>query len=63
MTISPRDAEWREELRQALTAKQRTSIPRAKMPELQAAYRVTCNHEVNQGLSVEMAVLERFPLS
>lgn len=58
MTISPRNAEWREELRQALTAKQRTSIPRAKMPELQAAYRVTCNHEVNQGLSVEMAVLE-----
>ncbi len=58
MTISPRDAKWREELRQSLSAKQRTSIPRAKMPELPADYRVTCNHEVNQGLSTEMAVLE-----
>ncbi|MDE6152540.1 MAG: NADPH-dependent glutamate synthase [Muribaculaceae bacterium] len=58
MTISPRDAEWREELRQAHNAKYRTSIPRAKMPELPAGYRVTCNNEVNQGLSTEMAVLE-----
>ncbi|MBD5365511.1 MAG: NADPH-dependent glutamate synthase [Bacteroides sp.] len=58
MTISPRDAQWREDLRQSLSAKQRTSIPRAKMPELPAGYRVTCNHEVNQGLSTEMAVLE-----
>ncbi len=58
MTISPRDAQWREDLRQSLSAKQRTSIPRAKMPELSASYRVTCNHEVNQGLSTEMAVLE-----
>ena len=58
MTISPREAGWREDLRQALSAKQRTSIPRAKMPELPAGYRVTCNHEVNQGLSAEMAVLE-----
>lgn len=58
MTISSRDAEWREELRQAHNAKYRTSIPRAKMPELPASYRVTCNNEVNQGLSTEMAVLE-----
>ncbi|MCM1450557.1 MAG: NADPH-dependent glutamate synthase [Clostridiales bacterium] len=57
-TISPRDAGWREELRQAHTAKERTAIPRAKMPELPPHYRVTCNHEVNQGLSTEMAVLE-----
>jgi len=57
-TISSRDAEWREELRQAHNAKYRTSIPRAKMPELPAGYRVTCNNEVNQGLSTEMAVLE-----
>lgn len=57
-TISPRDAGWREELRQAHTAKERTAIPRAKMPELPPQYRVTCNHEVNQGLSTEMAVLE-----
>ena len=57
-TISPRDAVWREELRQSHPAKYRTSIPRAKMPELSAHYRVTCNNEVNQGLSTEMAVLE-----
>lgn len=57
-TISPRDASWREELRKAHTPKQRTEIPRVKMPELPAGYRVTCNEEVNQGLSAEMAVLE-----
>lgn len=53
-----RDAEWREELRKAMSAKERTSIPRVKMPELPADYRVTCNEEVNQGLSAEQAVLE-----
>lgn len=58
MTISPRNAKWREELRLAHNAKYRTSIPRAMMPELPAGYRVTCNSEVNQGLSAEMAVLE-----
>lgn len=57
-TISPRDAAWREELRKARTVKERTSIPRARMPELPAAYRVTCNEEVNQGLSAGQAVLE-----
>lgn len=57
-TISPRDAAWREALRKARTAKERTSIPRARMPELPAAYRVTCNEEVNQGLSAGQAVLE-----
>lgn len=57
-TISPRDAAWREELRQAHTAKERAAIPRAKMTELPPAYRVTCNEEVNQGLSREQAVLE-----
>lgn len=57
-TISPRDAEWREELRKAHSPKERTAIPRVKMPELDAAYRVTCNEEVNQGLSAEAAVVE-----
>ncbi|MDE6802713.1 MAG: NADPH-dependent glutamate synthase [Muribaculaceae bacterium] len=57
-TIAPRDAEWREQLRKAHTPKQRMAIPRVKMPELPADYRVTCNEEVNQGLSDEMAVLE-----
>ncbi len=57
-TISPRDAEWREELRKAHTAKERREIPRAKMPELPASFRVTCSAEVNQGLSSGQAVLE-----
>lgn len=53
-----RDAAWREELRGAITAKERTAIPRAKMPMLSGEYRVTCNEEVNQGLSDEQAVVE-----
>ncbi len=57
-TISPRDAAWREELRKAHSPKERTAIPRAKMTELSPAYRVTCNEEVNQGLSREQAVVE-----
>ncbi|MDE6032941.1 MAG: FAD-dependent oxidoreductase, partial [Muribaculaceae bacterium] len=57
--LAPRDAQWREELRQALPAKERTSIPRVHMPELPAQWRcTTLTHEVNQGLSREMAVLE-----
>lgn len=57
-TIAPRDAQWREDLRKTMTAKERTAIPRCKMPELDPAYRVTCNEEVNQGISREQAVLE-----
>ena len=57
-TISPRDAQWREDLRKARSAKERASIARVKMPELAPAYRVTCNEEVNRGLSPEAAVIE-----
>lgn len=57
-TKSPRDARWREELRRKHTAKERTAIPRAAMPSLDPEYRVTCNEEVNCGLSEEQAVLE-----
>ncbi len=57
-TSAPRDAQWREDLRKAMPAKERTAIPRCKMPELDPAYRVTCNDEVNQGISAEQAVLE-----
>lgn len=57
-TSAPRDAQWRQELRDQMSAKERTAIPRVKMPELPADYRVTCNEEVNQGLSAEQAVLE-----
>lgn len=56
--IAPRTAPWREQLRQAHTAKQRTSIPRVKMPELDPAYRITCNKEVNCGISAEQATVE-----
>lgn len=57
-TISPRDAEWREELRNRMTPKERTAIERVKMPELDPAYRVTCNEEVNQGINAEAAMKE-----
>lgn len=57
-TLAPRDAKWREELRKAMPAKERTAIPRCKMPELDPEYRVTCNDEVNQGISQEQAMLE-----
>lgn len=57
-TSAPRSASWREELRKKMTAKERRDIPRVKMPELDAAYRITCNEEVNKGISAEQAVLE-----
>ncbi|MDE6542961.1 MAG: hypothetical protein K2K76_03240 [Muribaculaceae bacterium] len=51
-TISPRDAAWREQLRQEKNAKERTAIPRATMPQLDPAYRITTMlAEVNQVLS------------
>ncbi len=53
-----RAAAWREELRKALTAKERSDIPRVEMPTLDPDYRISCNEEVNQGLSAEQAVLE-----
>lgn len=53
-----RDASWRESLRKAMSAKERTSIPRVEMPHLPADYRVTCNEEVNSGLSAPQAVTE-----
>ena len=55
---SGRDAAWRVELRNAMPPKERTAIPRAVMPQLPPDYRITCNEEVNQGLSQEQAVLE-----
>ncbi|MDE6509576.1 MAG: hypothetical protein K2K99_05175, partial [Muribaculaceae bacterium] len=58
-TISPRSAQWREELRRSITAKQRGEIARVAMPELPADFRVTTlSEEVNVGLSSEQAVLE-----
>lgn len=56
--ITDRDATWRRQLREALSAKERTAIPRAKMPMLDAATRIHSNAEVNQGLSYDQAVEE-----
>lgn len=53
-----RNEPWREDLRAMYTAKQRTAIPRVRMPELTPEYAVTVDDEVLQGLSVEQAVLE-----
>ncbi|MDE6199386.1 MAG: NADPH-dependent glutamate synthase, partial [Muribaculaceae bacterium] len=57
-STNSRDAQWRQQLRDAMSAKERTAIPRAKMPELDPAYRITCNDEVNQGLDEAQAVTE-----
>lgn len=57
-TISPREAAWRETLRKSLTVKERMAIPRVKMAELDPAYRVTNNEEVNRGLTREQALTE-----
>ena len=53
-----RNQQWREELRRSLSPKMRTAIPRVKMPELAPDYRITCNDEVNQGITKEMAMQE-----
>ncbi len=54
-----RSAEWREELRKSMKAKERTDIPRVHMRELDAEYRSHSRiEEVNLGLTAEMAMLE-----
>ena len=54
-----RDTAWRAELRQTLKPKERMTIERCQMPELDPAYRATTLHEeVNQGLTPDMALLE-----
>lgn len=53
-----RQEEWREQLRKSMTPKERNAIERVKMPELAPDYRITCNEEVNQGITEEMALLE-----
>jgi glutamate synthase (NADPH/NADH) small chain len=56
--ITSRDADWRVQLRDAISAKERTAIPRASMHELDPAYRITCNEEVAQGLNLQEAMHE-----
>lgn len=57
--LTDRSAPWREALRKSMKAKERTQIKRCQMPELDAAYRATTRtEEVNQGLTVELAMQE-----
>ncbi len=53
-----RNAAWREELRKALSAKERAAIPRAKMTQLDPEYRIRNSEEVNRGLNADEAILE-----
>lgn len=56
--LTGRMAPWREALRAAMPAKERTAIPRQKMPQLDPAFRITNNDEVNQGFSAAQAQIE-----
>jgi glutamate synthase (NADPH/NADH) small chain len=53
-----RNQEWRNELRGRLSAKERSALPRVRMPELDARERSKDFREVNTGLNEEMAVQE-----
>ncbi len=53
-----RDSQWRVDLRTAMSPKERTAIPRAKMPMIDPAVRIKSNDEVNQGLDEETAIIE-----
>lgn len=53
-----RNQEWRSALRGRLSAKERSALPRVKMPELDARERRMGFREVNTGLSEELAMQE-----
>ena len=54
-----RNSEWRTELRKSIKPKERTTIERVQMPELDPVYRATTRlEEVNKGLTKEMAMRE-----
>lgn len=54
-----RESEWRETLRKSMKAKERTDLARVKMPELNPNVRnKSLRDEVNQGLTLEMAMNE-----
>ena len=58
-TEKSRDAVWRQELRKTMKPKERMAIARAKMNELEPAYRAHVRkEEVNQGLTKEQALVE-----
>lgn len=57
--LTSRDAEWRVALRNKMKPKERTTIERCEMPELDPVYRATkLREEVNTGLTKEMAMVE-----
>ncbi len=57
--LTDRNAQWREELRKSMKAKERTQIERCRMTELDPAYRATTRtEEVNCGLTPEQALTE-----
>ena len=56
--MGDRNTPWRDELRKALKAKERSDIPRVHMNELASDYRNRNYEEVNQGLTSEQAILE-----
>ena len=54
-----RDAEWRKAVRAAMKPKERMSIERCKMNELEPSYRAhQLKEEVNRGLTAEVAMQE-----
>ena len=53
-----RNEAWRKELRTAMKPKERMAIERVKMNELDGEYRSKNSEEVNQGLTMEQALLE-----
>ena len=53
-----RNEAWREELRIAMKPKERMAIERVMMNELDGEYRSKNSEEVNQGLTMEQALLE-----
>lgn len=57
--LTDRNAEWRKALRSSMKPKERTSIKRVVMPELDPEYRSKTRYEeVNIGLTKEMAMTE-----
>lgn len=59
LTLTDRNAEWRKTLRDSMKPKERKSIARVQMPELDPTYRATTRtEEVNLGLTKEMAMTE-----
>ena len=57
--VSDRNESWRQELRQKVAGKERTSIERVHMPETAPEERIKSQRiEVNQGLTADMAMRE-----